>query len=68
MEKEKIEAKDKYFYTSKPDVQKVYTTEVVVEEQEFAESKKASDEPKPMPDGFMDVPEDIEGGLPFGNK
>ena len=47
---------------------KVYTTEVVVEEQEFAESKKASDEPKPMPDGFMDVPEDIEGGLPFGNK
>lgn len=31
MEKEKIEAKDKYFYTSKPDVQKVYTTEEVAE-------------------------------------
>lgn len=31
MEKEKIEAKDKYFYTSRPDVQKVYTTEEVAE-------------------------------------
>lgn len=54
-------------YTNK-DGHKVYTTEVVAEEQEFAESKKASDEPKPTPDGFMDVPEDVEGGLPFGNK
>jgi len=53
-------------YTNK-DGQKVYTTEVIVEEQEFAESKASStNSPPPSPereDGFMDVPEDE--GLPF---
>ena len=50
-------------YTNK-DGNKVYTTEVVVEEQEFAESKgsasKGTDET-----GFMSIPEGIETDLPF---
>ena len=37
----------------------VYTTDVIVEGQEFAESKKA----KPDDDGFANVPDDVE--LPF---
>lgn len=54
---------------------KVYTTDVVVEEQEFAESKAAASQnsaqtyvPTNVPtdaDGFMSVPEDIDGELPF---
>lgn len=59
-------------YTNK-DGNKVYTTDVVVEEHEFAESKAASagsseDMPMPNPasaDGFMNVPEGIEEELPF---
>lgn len=53
--------------------QKVYTTEVVVEEVEFAESKKAAEannsteqtsvEPSSM-DGFMNIPDNLDG-LPF---
>lgn len=60
--------------------QKVYTTEVVVEDQEFAESKAASQNnsqtsagnrqqpPPPMPtdkDGFMQIPDGIDEELPF---
>lgn len=49
---------------------KVYTTEVVVEEQEFAESKNASrasnnNQAAPDKDGFMDIPDDIGDELPF---
>ena len=51
---------------------KVYTTEVVVEEQEFAESKKADGEtaeqtPQPAPEveGFMDIPKNVAEDLPF---
>ena len=58
-------------YTNK-DGAKVYTTEVVVEEQEFAESKSASESngARPMPanadaDGFMSIPDGIENDLPF---
>ena len=53
-------------YTNKDGV-KVYTTEVVVEEQEFAESKAASEGSQPAPNAndFMDVPKDIENDLPF---
>lgn len=66
-------------YTNK-DGQKVYTTDVVVEEQEFAESKAASannnggftPSDRPMPaaaapaDGFMNLPMGVEDeGLPF---
>jgi len=56
--------------------QKVYTTDVVVEEQEFAESKNAAgggeyqqrgNTQRPMKDanGFMNIPEGIEDELPF---
>lgn len=61
-------------YTNR-DGQKVYTTDVAVEEQEFAESKGSSqgksggakDElPPPAPsDGFMNIPDDIDEELPF---
>lgn len=51
----------------------VYTTDVVVEEQEFCESKNNSntqDAPVPMPNdaienGFMSIPNGIDGQLPF---
>ena len=58
-------------YTNR-DGQKVYTTEVVVEEQEFAENKKSSETSQssqtPPPtgsDGFMNIPDGIEEELPF---
>ena len=54
-------------YTNK-DGQKVYTTDVVVEEQEFSESKSQQQEqPKPAPtDDFMHIPEGIDDSeLPF---
>jgi single-strand DNA-binding protein len=63
-------------YTNK-DGQRVYTTDVVVEDQEFAESKAASqnngggfapaDRPSPSDagDGFMNIPEGIDEELPF---
>lgn len=61
-------------YTNK-DGQKVYTTEVVVEEQEFAESKNAggagdfaaapSAPSAPAGDGFINIPEGIDEELPF---
>ena len=57
-------------YTNK-DGAKVYTTEVIIDECEFAESKNAgSNEAKPEPatdnDGFMNVPEGIDDlDLPF---
>ena len=57
-------------YTNK-EGQKVYTTDVVVEEQEFAESKSNSSQqgnsaPEPMgSDGFMNIPDGIDEELPF---
>lgn len=64
-------------YTNK-DRQKVYTTDVFVEEQEFAESKGSNQQnnnvqagPSPygnMPvdsDGFMNIPDGIDEELPF---
>lgn len=64
-------------YTNK-DGQRVYTTDVVVEDQEFAESKSAAaqnnaggfapaDRPSPSDagDGFMNIPEGIDEELPF---
>lgn len=58
-------------YTNK-DGQKVYTTEVVVEECEFAESKSAQStynetpQERPDADGFINVPDDVaDEGLPF---
>lgn len=63
-------------YTNK-DGQKVFTTDVVVEEHDFAESKRAAEQngnstsgniPEPMPagaDGFMYVPDELGDELPF---
>lgn len=66
-------------YTNR-DGAKVYTTDIVVEEQEFAESKATSEShspsggyqtsPAPSPtgdmgDGFMNVPDGIDEELPF---
>lgn len=57
-------------YTNK-DGQKIYTTDVVVEDQEFAESKGASGNsggsaPQTAdPDGFMSIPDGIDEELPF---
>lgn len=57
--------------------QKVYTTDIVVEEQEFAESKAAAvsngvqsnySRPAITPtdaDGFMNIPDGIDDELPF---
>ena len=53
--------------------QKVYTTDVVVEEQEFVESKGASaarppkrkTEPETDDNGFMNIPEGVEDEIPF---
>ena len=52
-------------YTNK-DGQKVYTTDVVIEEQEFAESKQANEQHhEPVGDGFMKIPDGLEETLPF---
>ena len=62
-------------YTNK-DGQKVYTTDVVVEQVEFAESKASGDNSgyvpadRPSPsgaagDGFMNIPDGIDEELPF---
>ena len=64
-------------YTNR-DGQKVYTTDIVVEDQEFAESKNASgandagfapmSRPQPsaaIGDGFMNIPDGIDEELPF---
>ena len=62
-------------YTNKDGV-KVYTTDVIVDEQEFCESKNAGGEgnysggnigrPEPSAsDGFMNIPDGIDEELPF---
>ena len=48
---------------------KHYTTDIVAESVEFAESKKASEEntqePPAESNDFIDIPDDIENDLPF---
>ena len=55
-------------YTNK-DGQKVYTTDVVVEEQEFCESKSQSNsQPQPTPsndNSWLNIPDGVEDSLPF---
>lgn len=60
-------------YTNR-DGKKVYTTDVLIEEQEFVESKKSQSEeqsqpPVPSPEqdtsGFMDMPSIMDDELPF---
>lgn len=59
---------------TKPDGTKVYTTDVVIEEQEFAESRKeaeaAQTQAQPAQvdaEGFMSIPEGIDDELPFSD-
>ena len=62
-------------YTNK-EGQRVYSTDVVIEELEFAESKKSAQqydagsvaqrpEPSEAADGFINIPDGLEDGLPF---
>lgn len=55
-------------YTNR-DGQKIYTTDVIVEEQEFAQSKTETEiqnvQPKHSNDGFMSIPDGIDEELPF---
>lgn len=56
-------------YTNK-DGRKIYTTDVVVEEQEFAESKAASSSQQAGTEGtksteFMEIPDNDDEALPF---
>jgi single-strand DNA-binding protein len=52
-------------YTNKDGV-KVYTTDVIAEAVEFAESKKQeSPQPKTDNNGFMEIPKDVADELPF---
>lgn len=45
---------------------KVYTTDVIVEEQEFTESKKSESKAEEHTgDGFMNIPDGIDEELPF---
>ena len=58
-------------YTNK-DGQRIYTTDVIVDEQEFADAKRDGAESShdgvssPIGDGFMNIPDGVEDeGLPF---
>lgn len=58
-------------YTDR-DGRKVYTTDIVIEEQEFAESKREGSSQSQAPaagpvdsDGFMQIPDGIDEELPF---
>lgn len=51
-------------YTNR-DGNKVYTTDVIIDAAEFAESKKVSEETAQPSAGFMEIPTDIENDLPF---
>ena len=47
--------------------QKIYTTDVIIEEQDFAESKGSSNEtPSSKGDGdFMEIPANVASDMPF---
>lgn len=54
-------------YTNR-DGQKIYTTDVVIEDQEFAESKNSNTQAeaaKPVGNDFMSIPDGINEDLPF---
>ena len=54
-------------YTDK-DGKKVYTTDVIVEEHEFCESKATNEQVptfKPDANGFVSIPDGVEEELPF---
>lgn len=51
-------------YTNR-DGQTVYTTDVVVEDHEFVESKAKEEKEKPDEDGYVNIPDGIDEELPF---
>lgn len=51
-------------YTNK-DGQKVYTTDIIVDEQEFVESKKEASKSQQTTPEFVNIPQGIEAELPF---
>lgn len=51
-------------YTNK-DGQKIYTTDIVVEEHEFVEGKKEAAQPTVDSNGFMSIPDGADTELPF---
>lgn len=51
-------------YTDR-DGRKVYTTDVIIETQEFTESKQQEKREETSPDGFMNIPDGIDEQLPF---
>lgn len=55
-------------YTNREGI-RVYTTDVVIEDQEFADSKRSNNgsSPEPATDAseFMDIPDGIDSELPF---
>ena len=52
-------------YTNKDGV-KIYTTDVIVEEQDFAESKNANQQDAPTADNdFMDISQSAKDDMPF---
>lgn len=51
-------------YTNK-EGQKVYTTDIIVEEQEFAESKSSDNSGKSNEGDFMDISETAKNDMPF---
>lgn len=53
-------------YTNKEGV-KIYTNDCVIEQMEFAESKRSDSGQATQSDDFMNVPDDIDDEIPFGN-
>lgn len=54
-------------FTNK-DGQKIYTTDVIAEDQEFAESKgsgSSNAEPSGADDDFMNIPDSVKDDMPF---
>ena len=57
-------------YTNR-DGRRIYTTDVIVDEQEFAESRRdggqqaAQGQPSETGDGFINIPDGYDDGLPF---
>lgn len=52
-------------YTHKDAGIKINTFDIIVEEQEFAESKKEQEAPSTSNEGWMNVPDGIDSDLPF---
>ena len=50
------------------DGQKRYSTDVIANSIEFAESKKSEDLPPRQEEGFINVPQDVVDSLPFKTR